>query len=301
MNTTRFEYMLALERLGSITKAAEEFFISPSAISQCLKMEEKQWECQLFEQKNRKMVPTQEGLIYLKGARKIVEIREHTLKQLNISFQNRHDIRLAVSPMLFQEIFEKIQPALKTAFSNTGIELLRTDEKTAYAYLLNDLADFALLASPRQNHALLTEEVLGRDRLLLIVPKAYLRHQIIAKPKIEDCRTVPFILTKSGSTSRNIENRILAKHQISQIRIYETDDYLMSRQFLEDGKGAAFLPTSMIPENADKHFFVISPKLIGHFPFLFVWPSDKADNSECKKIAQTIRAAWKKTSFSRLH
>ena len=37
MNTTRFEYMLALERLGSITKAAEEFLISPSAISQCLK------------------------------------------------------------------------------------------------------------------------------------------------------------------------------------------------------------------------------------------------------------------------
>lgn len=58
--------MLALECQGSITKAAEQFFISPSAMSQCLKTEEKQLNCHLFERKNGKMIPTQEGKNLLK-------------------------------------------------------------------------------------------------------------------------------------------------------------------------------------------------------------------------------------------
>ena len=40
MNTTRFEYLLALERTGTMTGVAKAYFISPSAVSQCLKNEE---------------------------------------------------------------------------------------------------------------------------------------------------------------------------------------------------------------------------------------------------------------------
>lgn len=297
MNTTKFEYMLALECQGSITKAAEQFFISPSAMSQCLKTEEKQLNCHLFERKNGKMIPTQEGKIYLKSARKIVEIRERTLRELHISTQNSRNIRIMVSPMLFSEVSEKIQPVLESLSPDSGIELIQSDEKMASAYLVNDLADFALLSAPRQNHSLLTEEILGKDQLFFIVPKAYLRHQILSKPQLEDCRTVPFILTKSGSSSRTIENKILARHHVSQMRIYETEDYLMAKQFLKDGKGGAFLPASLIPENADKHFFIITPKPAEYIPFLFIWPRYKTTDRIFQKAIDIIRSTWTTTVF----
>lgn len=127
-----------------------------------------------------------------------MEIRERTLRELHISTQNSRNIRIMVSPMLFSEVSEKIQPVLKSLSPDSGIELIQSDEKMASAYLVNDLADFALLSAPHQNHSLLTEEILGKDQLFFIVPKAYLRHQILSKPQLEDCRTVPFILTKSG-------------------------------------------------------------------------------------------------------
>ena len=55
MNTTRFEYLLALERIGTMTGVAKAYFISPSAVSQCLKNEEAQLGHPLFRSENHRM------------------------------------------------------------------------------------------------------------------------------------------------------------------------------------------------------------------------------------------------------
>ena len=112
MNTTRFEYLLALERTGTMTGVAKAYFISPSAVSQCLKNEEAQLGHPLFRSENHRMVPTEAGQIYLNGARKILEIREATMDRLNIIPQKHHSIRLAVAPMLYEKTASVIIPEL---------------------------------------------------------------------------------------------------------------------------------------------------------------------------------------------
>lgn len=42
MNTSNYEYLLTLEETGSISETARRFYVSPSAISQCLKHAEAQ-------------------------------------------------------------------------------------------------------------------------------------------------------------------------------------------------------------------------------------------------------------------
>lgn len=295
MNTTRFEYMLALKQLGTISKAAEKYFISPSAMSQCLKTEEKELGFQLFERKNGTMIPTQAGEIYLKGAQKILDIQKQTFHQLQASSGSRNQLRLLVSPMLFKQAENLIRPALEQTFPHLEIQLAQADAKAAYAYLLNNLADLALLVCPLQNHALLSEMILGTDRLLLVVPKAYLRNKITSEPRLEDCRMIPFILTPSGSISREMENKILEKHHLTQIRIYETDHYLMAKQFLEDGRGAAFLPSSLLPENAWQHYYIIPPKAANRVCFLLVSQQSQAEHKAFAEIKTIIQKTWAAT------
>ena len=182
MNTTRFEYLLALERLGTMTGVAKAYFISPSAVSQCLKSEEAQLGHQLFKSENHRMVPTEAGQIYLNGARKILQIREATMDRLNVIPKKHHSIRIAAAPMLYEKTASIIIPALNTLLPGTDFELLRAASMVSVAYLLNDLADFALLCSPPLNHTLLSEDILGQDQLLLAVPKAYLRSQLTGPP-----------------------------------------------------------------------------------------------------------------------
>lgn len=81
------------------------------------------------------------------------------------------------------------------------------------------------------------------------------------------------------------------------MRIYETEDYLMAKQFLKDGKGGAFLPASLIPENANKHFFIITPKPAEYIPFLFIWPRYKTTDRIFQKAIDIIRSTWTTTVF----
>lgn len=298
MNITRFEYLLALERIGTMTGAAEAFFISPSAVSQCLKTEEAQLGHPLFKRENHRMVPTGAGEIYLKGARKILQIREDTMAKLNVIPQSRHSIRIAVAPMLYERTAAVILPELNRMLPGADFKLLRADSRVSAAYLVNDLADFALICSPPLNHSMLSEEILGEDRLLLVVPKAYLRSQLTTAPTIEDCGPLPFILLKNGSYTRGIENEILAKHHIALNRIYEVDDHIMGRKFLEEGRGATFLPSSMIPEGAKEHFFILPPEPPRKFNFILACPNYKKPDKDRREVPGIIRMAWRKMDIS---
>ena len=297
MNTTRFEYLLALERTGTMTGVAKAYFISPSAVSQCLKNEEAQLGHPLFRSENHRMVPTEAGQIYLNGARKILEIREATMDRLNIIPQKHHSIRLAVAPMLYEKTASVIIPELNALLPGADFELMRAASMVSAAYLLNDLADFALLCSQPLNHTLLSEDILGQDQLLLIVPKAYLRRQLTGPPTIEDCGPLPFILLKNGSYTRGIENEILAKHHISLNRIYEVDDHIMARNFLEEGRGATFLPSSMIPSHAEQHFFILPLHPPKPFHFILPYPNYKKPDKDKRDVPGIIKKAWGKIDF----
>lgn len=294
MNTTNFEYLLALEEIGTITGVAEKYFISPSAVSQCLKNEEKQIGQKLFRYEGHQMTPTGAGLIYLKGAHKIVDISKETYEKLNITPQKYNCIRIATAPMLFKKISTILVPELNAKLPDIQFELLRTDSRVGLAYLSNNFVDFALLCLPSLNHALLSEEILGEDQLYLIVPKAYLRNYLIKAPTIEDCDPLPFILLNNNSYMREAENEILTKHHISMNRIYEVDDFIMARSFLEEGRGATFLPSSMIPDQAEKHFFILPVNPIKKFKFILAYPNYKRTGQTRKDIPRLIKNGWKK-------
>ena len=292
MNITRFEYMLALERVGTMTGVAKAYFISPSAVSQCLKNEEAQLGHTLFKSENHRMVPTEAGRIYLKGARRILKIQKDTMDKLNVIPQKHHSVRIAAAPMLYEKAASVIIPELNTRLPGTDFQLLRADSRVSVAYLLNDLADFALICSPPLNHTLLTEDVLGEDQLLLVVPRAYLRGQLTREPTIEDCNPLPFILLKSGTYTRGIENEILAKHHISLNRIYEVDDHIMARNFLEEGRGATFLPSSMIPDHAERHFFILPLKPPKTFNFILAYPNYTKPDKGKRDVPEVIRKVF---------
>ena len=121
------------------------------------------------------MVPTRAGLIYLQTVKEMLEIHRETMDKLHVLDQGHGAVRLSVAPMLYEAVSQHILPKLNAKIPDRSFVMLRADSRTSTAYLLNDLADAAILASPPVNHALLAEEILGEDRLLLAVPKAYLR------------------------------------------------------------------------------------------------------------------------------
>lgn len=105
MDVTVMEYLLALAREGSLTKAAEPFFISPSALSQRLAREEKEVSFPLFRRENGRFLPTREGAVYLRYAQEILTVKQETYQQIARLSSRAVSLRIASSPPVFPDGF----------------------------------------------------------------------------------------------------------------------------------------------------------------------------------------------------
>jgi len=248
MDDTALQYLIALEKEGSLTRVAERFYISASAVSQSIARQEKELGQPIFIRQGKRMVPTAAGAIYLEGARDVIRIQEETRQQLAELSARHTALTIVCAYELYPEISARVFPALQEACPKSLFDLRAADSAVCREYLLNDLADLALLHMTSLDHMLLDETILGEDLLTAAVPSSLLPENLSRQPVLDDCRYLPFILLKNGCYFRSLENEILIKNHIPFSAVYEVDSFEMARSFLEAKRGVAFLPVSMLPE-----------------------------------------------------
>jgi DNA-binding transcriptional LysR family regulator len=73
MNTLHFKYALEIERTRSITKAADNLYMSQPNLSKAIKELEITFKFPIFERSSRGVVPTSKGLEFLNYARNILK------------------------------------------------------------------------------------------------------------------------------------------------------------------------------------------------------------------------------------
>ena len=77
MTEDEMRYITTVGRMGSMSKAAEEMYITRSALSRCIKKVEEELDTPLFKRVPSGIVPTQAGEIYIRYAEKfLTEIRK---------------------------------------------------------------------------------------------------------------------------------------------------------------------------------------------------------------------------------
>ena len=70
------EYILAIAKFKSVSKAAENLFISQPALSAIVKKEEKRLGVELFNRQYKPLQLTNAGTIYVNAAKKIKDIED---------------------------------------------------------------------------------------------------------------------------------------------------------------------------------------------------------------------------------
>lgn len=83
MDLKEQEYVVALARHGSITKAAEELFITQPTLSIFISRLETRMGIRLFDRVGKKFIPTYAGEIYLKRARELLVIQKEFEDELS--------------------------------------------------------------------------------------------------------------------------------------------------------------------------------------------------------------------------
>lgn len=95
MNFLHLKYLLAVEKYGSISKAASHLYINQPHLSKIIKEMEEEVNIKIFERHNKGVVPTKKGRQFLLQAKKIVQEVEY-LENMYQDDSNKIYLDLAV-------------------------------------------------------------------------------------------------------------------------------------------------------------------------------------------------------------
>lgn len=188
------EYILKIAEVKSLSKAAEELFVSQPALSAILKKEENAYGVTFFNRSFKPFIITEEGKRYIATAKKIRKLEDNLRRDLSCS-SNR--IRIGASAYFGANILPPLIEDFKkmTKFGKTcKIEVIEGDEKNLFKKFSNGETDFTItVESSYDRNAVKT--ILRQEEILLAMPEAL----CIKGSDIQDVSPLPIKLYGSSA------------------------------------------------------------------------------------------------------
>ena len=121
------EYILEVARCGGITRAAENLFITPSALSKYVIALEDQLQVKLFHRIGKSFVPTKAGEYYIRRCMEIEQIYQEMGQEMeSIACISRRILRLGVQPNLAERVLRFVLPKLQERLPGIRISMHET-------------------------------------------------------------------------------------------------------------------------------------------------------------------------------
>ncbi len=226
----RIEYLknfIKLSQYKNFSKLSEELSISQSTLSHRIsQMEEELGNIILIERTTKKFKLTQQGLLLLDYAEKIINLYDQCQQELLKQKDNIIDIIIiTISKLPGSHILPKYITEFKEKNPRIKFDLLINNSQKSLSILKNDKADFAGVGSFMNYKMEEFDSIkIGDDIMFFICAP---NHELLKNRnntiKFQELKTYPFISREIGSGTRNIFEAQFPKHNELNIKL-EIDD-----------------------------------------------------------------------------
>jgi LysR family transcriptional regulator, carnitine catabolism transcriptional activator len=251
---------LYIAKEESITRAAEQLHLTPSAISMLIRSLEIELSVKLFDRTTRKLVLTESG-------ERLLPTVKAVFTQLNASIEEIHQLAaarlgnftIATSPLLAAELIPKLIASFSELVPGIHIRLLDLPvDEVARAVLQNE-ADFGICTAPDSSASILNELTLSplyKDRLMLACPMG---HHLATKKDVHwaDLAGEPLALLKLGSGLRRLVDQGFQNvSEVPQIA-FEVSHVATAVGLVDAGLCSAVLPSYTLARSELKNIVVL--------------------------------------------
>ena len=242
MEFLQLKYFCSAAETENFSHTAKIFDVPASGISQTIKRLEKELGVKLFTRSANRVVLTEEGKIFLGGAKRALALLEDTKSQLtDTSEAIRGEIKLSV--LTNQELVVKMIEYFKEKYEDVNFVINHNSNFKANEFDIM-ISDEEIYYKSFERSVLITED------LFLAVRKNNPLARI-KKINAEVLKDQTFISTTEGSSLFRHTNRICyAEGFVPNIAI-QGDDPLYLRKYIELGLGIAFVPESWAEDFSD--------------------------------------------------
>lgn len=265
-----YEYILAVKRTGSFTKAAESLHVSQPALSIAIKKIENELNITIFNRKSNPIMLTDEGRIIIEHINNINEIEINTKTKLSdMKKTSTGCIKMGGTQYFTAFIFPELVKRCARVLPGLTIELVEASSYNLLSKLDEDeidlmfsakefneskyqfhagLQDFLFISVPK--HLLLKEElrkyVITREEIL---HKRY--DEIEAIPSLKPLSNIPFVILKEGNNLNERARMLFQLEGISPKIEMRLDQLTTAHYISKSGLGATFTTDRLIKQIDD--------------------------------------------------
>lgn len=260
MIDTRLKTLIVLSENGSYTKTAEILGISQPAVSQHIKGLETEFNVTLLSKTEKGIVPTPQGNIIIRYAKRSESLFEVTKKAIEESRTNIFSVTVGVTSTSESSVISEALGEYALRTPGVHIRLSSFPISEIYAKLESYEIDLAIIQghnSDSRYRSLLLET----DSLMLAVSSEspWAKKSLI---RIEDIKKLKLILRSTASGLRQQFESALKTMDLSTNDfnvVLEVDDLSIIKTLVEKNFGVSILPRSICLEEENANKIVLLP------------------------------------------
>lgn len=201
-------------KTGSFTKAAEYLCISQPAVSQTMKLLERNLEISLFIRTGKGVKLTYEGKIlysYVERGYEAIELGEETL--LKIKEYERGEIRIGASDMTLRFFLLPYLERFHEAYPNIKVTVTNAPTPETLLYLADGKIDFGIVSGPFERKQDLQSVPVKKIEDVFIVGSRFF-HLARRTVDLKSLEEMPMICLEPNTSTRKYMDAFLAENKV---------------------------------------------------------------------------------------
>lgn len=240
MEFKHIEYFVETSRHTSMSKAAEELFISQQALSRCIANMEQELGTELFTRSVKGISLTKDGKYFYDLFAPQVENFHKSLENAVTHFNNRPvRVTFCCAPLIFRCLNPELLFDFQDKYKNITLEQLELSDSDCDKYVEEDTSHFGMLAIPENRHG---------ERLAYTPVKTFPLYLFVHKDNpLSKCTSVnfsqlkdeAFLMLDKKSYYRKLVRHYSRKYGFEPKTAFESSDANQLISLVNKGRGIA--------------------------------------------------------------
>lgn len=307
MNVRSMEYLLAIEKTGSLSAAGRLLKVSQPTLTVFVQGLQQQLGAAPFRREGRCLVPTAQGRVLLNAAREIVAVKEQTYQTIHrLTHRQSSRIVIGATPLRGSLMVAQVFPAFNRRFPDVELVIREGYTRDIKDWVQRGQVDCALSSyiSGEEGFEIIATM---KEEIVAAVPgfhpmaaMAQERGDALPCVDIRCFADSPFVLMAEGNTARAVYDRIMEKEGLRPTEVFETNNLLVLCRMVGQGMGVALIPASSMQKNReDTVYFSIYPRYYMHLGMLL--PPGRNELSEAERYLAylVIRGDMENSAYRR--
>jgi len=253
-----FRHLDAVARAGSIRRAADQLYITPSSLDRQIQSMEAEFETALFERQPRGVVPTAAGEILLAYIRRQLADMERVQSQISAlqALQHGH-VRIVASQALAVDFLPRVVAGFRTRYPGITFQIRIGNHDSAAHALRAYEADLALVISLPTDTNLAVLAVNEEPVMAMMAAQHPLADA--DRLRMSQCLAYPLVLPETGLGTRALIDRVLGHRRGDAVVAAETNSFELMRGLLLNGNSIGFQVAIGVPESDGTEQLIARP------------------------------------------